>query len=162
LTLLVGLGAHRLGPRRLLLPAALLMAATGVGFAAGHAFWPLAVVAFVGTLNPSTGDVSVFLPLEQALLPQTGGAPGRTALLARSSRVGWLRGAAGALCAGLPAFAAARTGLGLPAALQAMFLLYAALGLVAFGLYRALPAAPAAAAGPAPGAAAPLRESRRT
>jgi predicted MFS family arabinose efflux permease len=40
-----------------------------------------------------------------------------------------------------------------------MFLLYAALGLVAFGLYRALPAA---AAGPAPAAAAPLRESRRT
>ena len=47
------------------------MIATGVGFAFVHAFWPLIVVAFVGTLNPSSGDVSIFLPLEQSLLPQT-------------------------------------------------------------------------------------------
>ena len=51
--------------------SALLMVATGLGFAVVHDFWPLLLVAFVGTLNPSSGDVSVFLPLEQALLPQT-------------------------------------------------------------------------------------------
>ena len=58
-------------PRRLSDAAArnrLLMLATGIGFAAVHGFWPLLLVAFVGTLNPSAGDVSVFLPLEQAAL----------------------------------------------------------------------------------------------
>lgn len=40
--------------------------ATGLGFATIVAFWPLLVVAALGTLNPSAGDVSVFLPTEQA------------------------------------------------------------------------------------------------
>ena len=44
------------------------MVATGLGFAAFTAFWPLLVIAVVGTLNPSAGDVSVFLPTEQAVL----------------------------------------------------------------------------------------------
>ncbi len=71
LTLLVGLIAYRIRRRVLLLRAAVLMVATGLGFAFVHDFWPLMLVAFVGTLNPSSGDVSVFLPTEQALLPQT-------------------------------------------------------------------------------------------
>ncbi len=57
------------------------MMATGLGFALVHDFWPLLVVAFVGTLNPSAGDVSVFLPTEQALLPQTITPEERTAAL---------------------------------------------------------------------------------
>jgi|SRR6516165_8666569 MFS family permease len=48
LTLWVGLVANRHSLRRLLLGASLLMAATGVGFAATTAFWPLLVIAFVG------------------------------------------------------------------------------------------------------------------
>src|SRR5258705_3247276 len=66
LTLLVGLHAWRLRFRTLLLMATALMAATGVGFASFTNFWPLFVVAVVRTLNPSSGDVSVFLPLDQA------------------------------------------------------------------------------------------------
>ena len=61
LTLLVGLVAHRYPRRALLVRAAALMVATGLGFAFVRDFWPLLVVAFVGTLNPSAGDVSVFL-----------------------------------------------------------------------------------------------------
>ena len=68
LTLVVGLHAHRYRYRTLLLAATALMTATGLGFAAITQFWPLLVVAFVGTLNPSSGDVSIFLPLEQAVL----------------------------------------------------------------------------------------------
>ena len=71
LTLGVGLRAHAVNRRRLLSLVSLLMIATGLGFAAATSFWPLLVVAFVGTLNPSGGDVSVFLPTEQALLPGT-------------------------------------------------------------------------------------------
>ncbi len=158
LTLLVGLAAHRFRRRRLLVAASLLMAATGVGFAVLHGFWPLVIVAVVGTLNPSSGDVSVFLPLEQALVAQTVVDRWRTALFARYALVGSLAGAVGALLSGLPSFVAARTGLDLRQALSAMFLLYALLGLVALVLYRRL------SPGVEPDTAvsgAPLRESRR-
>ena len=74
LTLLVGLYAHRASGRTLLIGAALLMVLTGIAFAAFEDFWPLLLVAFVGTLNPSSGDVSVFLPLEQAQLARRGAA----------------------------------------------------------------------------------------
>jgi MFS family permease len=114
------------------------MAATGICFALLRDFWPLIVVAFIGTLNPSAGDVSVFLPLEQSVLPQTVSARERTALFARYSLVGSLIGALGALCAGVPEFIAAHLGVGLMQVLPGMFLLYAALGLLAGGLYRRL------------------------
>ena len=100
LTLVVGLVAYRLGRQLLLLRASLLMVATGLGFAFVHDFWPLLAVAFVGTLNPSAGDVSVFLPTEQALLPQTAAPQERTALFARYSLTGTLVAALGSLCAG--------------------------------------------------------------
>jgi hypothetical protein len=46
----------------LLISAGLLMVLTGIAFAALEDFWPLLLVPFVSTLNPSSGDVSVFLP----------------------------------------------------------------------------------------------------
>jgi MFS family permease len=158
LTLLVGLIAYRLRRRHLLGSAALLMIGTGLGFAFVHQFWPLIVVAFVGTLNPSSGDVSIFLPLEQSLLPQTVAARARTALFARYSLVASLVGACGALSAGLPAFIARHSGFSLQAALEGMFLLYALLALIALFLYRTLsPAIEPAEKTPD----APLRESRK-
>ena len=69
-TLVVGLKGHRIPRRTLLLAATMLMAATGIGFALISTFWGLMVVGLVGTLNPSGGDVSLFLPTEQALLPR--------------------------------------------------------------------------------------------
>lgn len=59
-TLAVGAWGHRFHHRRLLIIAALLMALTGFSFAAQSAFWPLLVIAFFGTLNPSSGDVACF------------------------------------------------------------------------------------------------------
>src|SRR5687768_507889 len=102
LTLLVGLRAHRFSGRSLLLGASLLMALTGVAFTLAESFWPLLLIAFVGTLNPSAGDVSLFLPLEQARLTHAIADRDRTALFARYSLVGSLAGAIGALCAGFP------------------------------------------------------------
>jgi MFS family permease len=138
LTLGVGLIAVRLRRRALLLRAALLMIATGLAFTFVRDFWPLLVVAFVGTLNPSAGDVSVFLPTEQALLPQTIAPEERTALFARYSYTGTLIAAIGALCAGLPSLVAARTPIDFQAALAGMFLLYALLGVIVLLLYRGL------------------------
>src|SRR5205085_2165987 len=68
MTLGVGLHAYRFHYRAVLLAAAAVMAATGLGFAFVTDFWPLLLIAFVGTLNPSTGDVSVFLPLAHSVL----------------------------------------------------------------------------------------------
>ncbi len=140
LTLVVGFVAYKLRRRSLLMSAAFLMAATGVGFAVVHSFWPVLIVAFIGTLNPSAGDVSVFLPLEQSLLPQTVDARGRTALYARYSLVAAVSGAVGSLAAGLPALVANQTGVGIGPAVELMFLAYGAIGFVALALYRTLPA----------------------
>ena len=157
LSLLVGLHAHRFGYRTLLLAAAALMAATGFAFAAASDFWPLLVIAIVGTLNPSSGDVSVFLPLEQAVLANVASDRGRTALFARYSLVGTLMGALGALAASVPDLVVHWTGIRHLAAMQLMFALYGALGIVALLLYRPLsPAVEASSETPR----APLRQSR--
>ena len=157
LTLGVGWRAHRHHDRTLLLAAAWLMAATGLGFALLRDFWPLLLIAVVGTLNPSSGDVSVFLPLEHAVLSQAAADRERTAVFARYSLVGALVAAFGSLAASLPAMLAAPAGLSARASMQAMFVLYAALGLAIAAIYRGLPAARALGASPA---IAPLRESK--
>ena len=61
------------------------MTLTGIAFATVEDFWPLLLVAFVGTLNPSSGDVSVFLPLEQAQLARLVSDRDRTRLFARAT-----------------------------------------------------------------------------
>ena len=160
LTLAVGFTGARLAARTLLLSACLLMSLTGVGFALFKDFWPLLAVAFVGTLNPSAGDVSVFLPLEQALLARNVTAPDRTALFARYSLVGSLLGAAGALLAALPALVA-RGGVPPLAAFKGMFVLYAIAGLVAGTIYRRLPSADATPGDAPPSALGPSRRKQR-
>lgn len=139
LTLLVGFGGRVLGLRGALLAAAALMTATGAAFVLVQGFWPLLVVALLGTLNPSAGEASVFLPLEQARLSDAAAGPARTSLFARYSLVGSLAAAAGALAAAAPELAAARLGLPFGAALDACFLLYAALGVAVLLLYAGLP-----------------------
>ncbi len=138
LTLLVGLLAHRLHLRRLLVQASFLMILTGLSFAFVEDFWPLVVVAFVGTLNPSSGDVSVFLPTEQALLPRTISPSQRTDLFARYALVGSLVAATGALASGLPEYLSNHRAVSLETAIAGMFLVYALLGVVALVLYSTL------------------------
>ena len=139
LTLAVGLRAYRFHYRAVLLAATALMAATGFGFATLTSFWPLLVIAFVGTLNPSSGDVSVFLPLEHAVLSRVVDDRSRTAAFARYSLVGALVAALGSLAAGLPAVLSARLGLGNLAALQCMFAVYALTAIPVALVYRSLP-----------------------
>jgi MFS family permease len=141
LTLALGMSAHRYSRRWMLRSACLLMIATGAGFALIHNYWPLLIIAFVGTLNPSSGDVSLFLPLEQTVLAETVQPERRTALFARYSLFATLLGALGTLAAALPDLAAVRFGIGHLAALQTMFWLYGALGAAAFVLYHPLSAA---------------------
>ena len=158
LTLWVGWIANRHSRRLLLLAAAVLMAATGAGFAAITNFWPLLLIAFVGTMNPTSGDASIFVPLEQTVLTQTIAARRRTALFARYSVIGSCATALGVLAAAVPDFISVWTGCTRAAAMQLMFGLYAGLGLVAFLLYRPLsPAVEIADEAPK----APLQQSKR-
>ena len=127
-TLAVGRWGHRFPIRRLMLAAGLLMAATGLGFAGFSSFWPLLLVAVVGTLNPSSGDASVFMPLDHTMLAT---APDRTAVFSRYTFVGSMAGALGALASGLPEWSSI--------SLRGMFVLYAAVGIVVWLLYLGLP-----------------------
>lgn len=138
-TLAVGAWGHRVPGGRLLRGAALLMAATGLGFAGLSSFWPLLIVALVGTLNPSSGDVSVFLPLEHARLAATAQGHARTALFARYSLAGALCAALGALTAAVPDWLVQHSGVDRLTALRSMFVVYALIGLAVFLLYRNLP-----------------------
>jgi len=158
-TLAIGALGHRVAASRLMVVAAWTMVATGLGFAGLAGFWPLALVAFVGTLNPSSGDVSVFLPLEHARLAQAAhDGQARTALFARYALLGSLAAALGSLAAAWPAWWTRHGGSTL-AAMRAMFVLYAAIGAGVALLYRRLHAPDVAA--PAPPPAQPLGPSRR-
>ena len=145
----VGFQSHRLHYRAWLVLAALLMAATGLSFAAVSDFWPLLAVAFVGTLNPSSGGVSIFLPLEHAVITRAVADSDRTAAFARYGLVGSLVAALGALAAGAPELLSAGIGLDAKTALQAMFVLYAGFGVAAALIYATLPKE-GAAEGPRP------------
>jgi len=141
LTLWIGWIANRYSRRLLLIVAAVLMTATGAGFAIVTDFWPLLVIAFVGTMNPTSGDASVFVPVEQTVLTHTIEARPRTALFARYSVIGSCATALGVLAAALPDLITARTGWSRTSAIQLMFGVYAGLGLIALLLYRPLSSA---------------------
>ena len=159
LTLMVGFHAWRFHYRSLLLVASALMAGTGFGFAAFKDFWPLMLVAFVGTLNPSNGDVSVFLPLEHAVLAKLVDDRQRTAMFARYSLIGALLGATGSLAAALPPAIAGWTGMASTNAIRCMFIFYALIACAAGLIYRGLPGTLSAAT---PQQKAPLHRSRKT
>ena len=106
LTLVVGLRGFRQTPTRLLMWLTGLMALTGIGFATITWFWALFIIGAIGTMNPSSGDVSPFLPLEQSLLPLSTADKNRNVVFARYAMVASLIGAIGALAAGLPQFIA--------------------------------------------------------
>jgi MFS family permease len=158
LTLSIGIFARQFPARRLLLVACLLMTATGLGFAAISELWPLVIIAFVGTINPSAGDVSIFLPIEQAVLAGTVPPHRRTALFARYSLIGAFAGAFGTLAAGVPQLIERKFRIEETVVLHSVFLFYATVGIATFLIYRAL-SSPAAVQALPSGKA--LRHSRR-
>lgn len=154
LTLTIGLIGNRFDPRHLLIVAAGLMTATGVALSMTDSFLWLLVIAFVGTVNPSGGTASAFVPIEHAVLAREAASDDRTKAFAHYSLVAGLAAGGGALAAAVPEVL---THMGWPeiSAIKAMFALYAILGGVGGALYLDIPArarppqtAPAAALGP--------------
>ncbi len=156
LTLGVGIFGQFVNPRFVLLCASGLMLGTGIGFTAVSDYWPLMVIAVAGTLNPSGGDVSVFLPTEQAVLSGSASGQARTALFARYNLSGIFCAALGALCAGAPVALAKSQGWDLLDAERSGFVVYAVVAVLVALIYRGLPQPP-----PLPRVkSAPLAKSR--
>ena len=155
-TLAVGRWGHRFALRRLLSVAALSMALTGLGFASLTALWPLLLVAFLGPLNPSGGDVSIFLPLEHTLLASAASSESRTSLFARYSFVGSMFAALGALAVAIPDWLTRVANWSMLDSLRIMFIVYALIGIAVWLLYLRMPLVAADQAKPA----VPLGPSR--
>ena len=156
LTFGIGLIGSRHDRQRLLLAGAMLMIATGVAYAVVDDFALLLVVALAGTINPSAGSVSIFVPLEHAVLSDEASDRSRTRMFARYSLIGALSAAFGALAAASPQFLAA-AGLDKLTAIKAMFVLYAALGVAGCLLYSRIPRQPPIVSGGTDGALGPSR-----
>jgi len=165
LTLAIGFLAPRYDLRNLLVAGAIAMALTGFAFPSFEHIAFVIAVAFVGTINPSTGDIGVLVPIEHAMLAHSVPAHDRTSTFARYSLIGALSMAAGALASALPDWLTLAD-ISKVSAFRLMFFAYAVLGLVSAALYRRLPhARPGAgngrSAGPARRTTRPPRQSRR-
>ena len=137
-TLGIGMIGARLPPRTLLVAACALMAATGIAFAASSVAAFIFLVAFIGTINPSAGSVSIFVPLEHAALAHATPDRERTKTFARYSLIGALAASLGALAAGSTELLA-RVGLTPLEAMQSMFVFYSCLGLAGGAIYARIP-----------------------
>jgi MFS family permease len=157
LTLITGFIAPRFELRNLFLAGSGLIVLTGLAFPSAQTIAPILLVAFIGSINPSGGDLGMLVPLEHALLTKEATDRNRTSLFARYSLIGSLMSAVGSLAAAFPELLASN---GWPrlGAIQSMFYLYAALGVLAALLYRRLPRDHAHAANAPKTALGPSRE----
>ena len=101
-TLAVGWLGSRVGDRSTLIAASLLMIGTGIAFAMTSHHVAILLIALFGTLNPSSGNASVFVPAEHSMLTRGVAAAERTRTFARYGLIGALAGAIGSLLAGVP------------------------------------------------------------
>jgi MFS family permease len=141
MTLGIGVLGAKVDQRKLLIGAASLMTATGLAFAASNSYAFVLLIAFMGTINPSAGSVSIFVPLEHAVLSRSVLDTTRTRMFARYSLIGALAAALGALASASPDFL---TTLGMSKidALKSMFIIYAILGLAGGYIFSRLPDEP--------------------
>lgn len=127
-----------LGRRRFLLLVTLLSVIGTALFAWSSSPAALAAAAFVGMLNGMGKDRGAALILEQAALPSTTGAEGRTQVIAWYTMLQDLGHASGAALAGLPALLQTVTHLRGPEPHRVTLLACAALGVVSLVLYTRL------------------------
>ncbi len=138
-TLLVGTHGNAIPRRTLLFVGAAVMIFSGLAFGAFTQFAILLAVGVVGTLNPSAGDVSMFLPLEQSLLAATTSTVrARTGLYARYAFAGGLAGALGSQAIAIPEAIVRHTSISESTALRACFVVYSLAGVAVWLMYRSL------------------------
>lgn len=112
--------AGRMGRRTVLAAVGMLMALTGVDLAFATQSWLLILAGATGMLGAGSVDLGPFLALEQAMLTETVPSSRRNSAFGRYSLTGGLAAALGGLAAGLGTT---------PGRAEALFLVYAAIGL---------------------------------
>jgi MFS family permease len=155
-TLAIGHLGARHDLRNLLLLGSCVMIGSGLAFPNAEHVVVVMLVAFLGTMNPSTGDLGMLVPLEHAMIARSVPDRDRTKAFANYSLIGALATAAGALAAAAPDLL---SGFGMDkiASLKLLFYVYAAFGALSALLYSRLPhagmkpQAPTAALGPSRG-----------
>ncbi len=147
-TLVATFAADRLGRRRFLLAIAALMVGGGAAVVFASSFGVILAAAFLGMVNGMGRDRGAAVVIEQAILPATVPAAGRTRAFAWYNILQDTGHALGGLAAALPALW--RSELGEVTALRAALGLYVALLLVTAVLYLRL----------SPVVEAPRREER--
>jgi MFS family permease len=153
--LLVTWRGDALGRRRCLVALALLAGAGALAFAATRSPALLAVAAFLGMLNGMGRDRGAALVLEQAILPATTDAAGRTRAFAVYNVLQDGGHALGSVLAGVPLLAASDAGADAPAGFAGPTFLALLLALPLLAYARLSPAAEA------PAARAPLSAASR-
>ena len=156
-TFLVGRYTERYGRRQVLIWGGLLTILTGGAYGLATAFVPLVAVAFLGTVNATSGDVSPFLPVEQAVIAQVATGDDRVRTFARFNIAGSLAGAFGALASGVTIALELLPGLGEEGAIRWMFVAYSVFGLATLALVARLRADAELAPGSPRGGLGPSR-----
>ncbi len=136
-TVFVSVYADRLGRKRLLIVLSFLMAVSGLTFAVTTDYYVLILAAIVGTLSPTGAEIGSFLPMEQAILPQTVSEDKRNSIFGAYNIVGYLSAAFGGLAYGL-VDVLEKQHYSPADAHRVMFLVYAVLALTVVILYTTL------------------------
>ena len=138
MTLGIAVIGSRVDQRTLLIGASGLMVATGLAYSVSETYAVILFVAFVGTLNPSSGSTSIFVPLEHAVLSRAVEDKHRTRMFARYSLSGALAAALGAFAAASPDVLSA-VGVSQLTSIKGMFIVYALLGIAGGCMYARIP-----------------------
>ena len=135
LTMLLSAMAARIGPVRVMVFTAPLIAVGGIILALANAKWLLLVGAVLGTLSPTGQEAGPFTAMEQALLPGAVRSGSTTRVFGWYNVFGFLPAGLGALASGLFLHFALASGLEDVSAYRLMFWAYALMGVALTAIY---------------------------
>jgi MFS family permease len=135
LTMALSAVATRIGPVRVMVLTAPLIAVGGIILALANAKWLLLVGAVLGTLSPTGQEAGPFTAMEQALLPGTVKSGSTTRAFGWYNIFGFLPAGAGALASGLSLHQALAQGMDEDKAYRMLFGAYALMGVALTAIY---------------------------
>ncbi|KAL5872373.1 hypothetical protein ACKVWC_008006 [Pyricularia oryzae] len=135
LSLLLTAVADRLGRRAILGIGSIMMTASGIVFAISSNYWVLLVAAVFGVISPSGNEIGPFRAIEESIVAQLTPAAHRSDVYAWYSLMGTAGAATGIISCGWTVQSLQRNkGWSETKAFQAIFLAYAAFGVIKLAL----------------------------
>ncbi|ELQ38741.1 hypothetical protein OOU_Y34scaffold00528g33 [Pyricularia oryzae Y34] len=135
LSLLLTAVADRLGRRAILGIGSIMMTASGIVFAISSNYWILLVAAVFGVISPSGNEIGPFRAIEESIVAQLTPAAHRSDVYAWYSLMGTAGAATGIISCGWTVQSLQRNkGWSETKAFQAIFLAYAAFGVIKLAL----------------------------